>query len=314
MKKLITMITLAGGAILASPSVFAQFAFVSNDLYFGFQNQAGSGSADYIINLGPASGIIGGSAVVDLSSDFSLTDFTSAALQGTAPDVLGGVVAGSNAFTAPDFYATQLRVGGGGAPSVPGSASPTDVYKGDILNLYDAAAGMTTLPTAGNGLLDTSKGWETYVEPDTTGNSVEVAGVNPDNAAATGKVLYEDLWYVSNDSTKVKIPWTYEGYFTLDLSGSIAKLTFSPVGAPAALAPIQTVSIGYSAGTVTVVSSGAVAPHSYQLQYTTSLSSPNWINVGSPQVGAVQVAASAMVTNLDTTATGGQRFYRVVGN
>ena len=305
---------LAGGALMASSSAFAQFAFVSNDLYFGFQNSMGNGSADYIINLGPSSTIVGGSSVIDLSSSFSLTDFTSAALQGTAPDVLGGVVGGSNAFTAPDFYATQLRVGGGGAPSVPGSASPTTVYRGDILNLYDAAAGMTTLPVANSGLLDTSKGWENYVEPDTTGNSVLIAGVNPDSPASVGTVLYEDLWYVSNDSTKVAIPWTYEGYFTLDLSGSVAKLTFSPVNAPAALAPIQTVSVSYNAGTVTVVSSGAVAPHSYQLQYTTSLSSPNWINVGSPQVGAVQVAASAMVTNLDTTATGGQRFYRVMGN
>ncbi|HTQ50230.1 MAG TPA: hypothetical protein VMJ12_05925, partial [Candidatus Acidoferrales bacterium] len=73
MKKITTAAVLFCGAILISQSALGQF--VANDLYMGFENQAGGGSSDYIINLGAASGIVGGSSVVDLSTSFSLSDF-----------------------------------------------------------------------------------------------------------------------------------------------------------------------------------------------------------------------------------------------
>ncbi|HUA39332.1 MAG TPA: hypothetical protein VMA35_13150, partial [Candidatus Sulfopaludibacter sp.] len=80
MKKLTRAALVVGGAILTFQSAFAQPSFVQNDLYLGFQNSGGGGSADYIINLGPVSGIVGQSSVVDLSSDFSSSLFNSASL------------------------------------------------------------------------------------------------------------------------------------------------------------------------------------------------------------------------------------------
>ena len=52
MKNLITAAIVIGGAIMASPSAFAQVSLISDDLYMGFENQAGGGTADYIINFG----------------------------------------------------------------------------------------------------------------------------------------------------------------------------------------------------------------------------------------------------------------------
>src|ERR1700739_664133 len=90
-----------GGAILASHSVFGQtYSSTPNDLLFGFQNQAGGGTEDYIINLGPPSSIIGKSTVVDLSSDFSISDFD--AVLGGSFSMQGGVIgaaSGSNSGT-----------------------------------------------------------------------------------------------------------------------------------------------------------------------------------------------------------------------
>jgi hypothetical protein len=306
MKNLITAATIMGGALMASQSAFAQVVLISNDLYMGFQNQAGGGTADYIINLGAASGIVGGSSVVDLSSDFSLSDFN--AVLGTSSGMFGGVVAASNG-NPPDLYVTQLRSGAAGTPSVPGSTSPASLYKGDILIGYSDLGQLPNLPAAGNGLLDTSKSWESYVEPTfATGTFYGDTGINPDSAVGTNSVLYEDLWYVSNSSSSVKKPFTYEGYFTLNLTGGSASLTFTPTNAPASLTKPVIVSVGKTGSTVTVVSSNAVPTHTYQLQYTASLSPTNWISVGSSQV-----AGSALVTNTDGTATTSPRFYRVQG-
>ena len=75
MKKLTTAALLVGGAILASQSAFALPTLVNDDLYLGFQNLNGGGTADYIINLGAASGIVNQSSPVDLSGDFSSSLF-----------------------------------------------------------------------------------------------------------------------------------------------------------------------------------------------------------------------------------------------
>ncbi len=290
---------------MASQSAFAQVALISNDLYMGFENQAGGGSSDYIINLGAASGIVGGGSVVNLSSDFSLSDFN--AVLGISSSMLGGVVAASNG-NPPDLYVTQLRSGGAGTPSVPGSTSPGTFYQGDIIVGYNDLSQLLNLPSAGNGLLDTSKYWESYVEPTfTSGTFYGDTGINPDAAVATNSVLYEDLWYVSNNSISTKKPFTYLGYFTLNPTGS-PSLTFTPTNAPASLTAPFIVSVSKAGSTVTVVSSNAVPTHTYQLQYTASLSPTNWISVGSSQV-----AGTTVVTNIDSSATNSPRFYRVQG-
>ena len=236
MKKITTAASLLCGAVFASQSAFGQF--VNNDLYMGFQNQAGGGSADYLINLGAASGIVGGSSVVDLSSSFSLSDFN--AVLGTSSSLFGGVVAGSNNNASPDLYATQLRIGGAGTPSVPGSSSPASFYKGDLfLGYSDLSQLALVAPAAGTGVLDTTKSWESFVEPTIApGTFYGDMGINPDSSVGPSTVLYEDLWYDSNSSSTVKKPFTYEGYFTLNLGGIVGSsvvqpsLTFTPAAVP----------------------------------------------------------------------------------
>ncbi len=229
MKKLTRAALLFCGAALVSPSAFGQF--IANDLYMGFQNKAGNGTADYMINFGAASGIVGSSSVVDLSSDFSLANFN--AVLGASSSMFGGVVGGSNG-NPPNLYATQLRIGGAGTPSLPGSASPASFYKGDLLLGYsDLSQLALTAPAAGTGVLDTSRSWESFVEPNyAPGTFYDDTGINPDSAIGSGGVLYEDLWYDSNSSTSVKKPFTYAGFFTLDLTGSSPSLTFTPAAVP----------------------------------------------------------------------------------
>lgn len=304
MKNLTTAAMIIGGALMASPSAFAQVSLISDDLYMGFENQTGGGTADYIINLGPASGIVGSSSVVTLSSDFSLSSFNS--VLGASSSMFGGVVSASNG-NPPNLYATQLRSGGAGIPSVPGSTSPGTFYKGDILLGYSDLSQLFHLPAAGAGVLDTSKSWENYVEPaNANGTFYGDMGFSPDSPVGPSTVLYEDLWYVSNNSQSTKIPFTYVGYFTLNLTGGSPSLTFTPTNAPATLTAPLIVSVSKTGSTVTVISSNSVPTYNYQLQSTASLNPISWGNVGSSVV-----AGSAMVTNTDTTATTSPRFYRV---
>jgi hypothetical protein len=229
MKKSTMAALLFSGAVLASQSALGQY--IANDLYMGFQNQAGGGSEDYMINLGAASGIVGGSSVVNLSSDFSLSNFN--AVLGNSTSLFGGVVAGSNG-NPPDLYVTQLRSDGAGTPSVPGSTSPATFYRGDVLAGYNDAAQLTLVaPAAGTGVLDNTKSWENYIEPKfATGTFYGDTGINPDSAIGNGGALYEDLWYNSNGSSSVKTPFIYAGFFTLDLTGNTPSLTFTPAAVP----------------------------------------------------------------------------------
>jgi hypothetical protein len=304
-KNLAAAIAVAGAAVVGQ-SAFAQISFVPNDLYMGFQNQAGGGSADYMINLGPASGIVGGSSVVNLSSFFSKGNFNSSGLVGTnSSTILGGVVGGSNGNTPSDIYVTVLRSGGAGTPSVPGSTAPTGLTRGQDNAAYVNIAQLSG-PSAGTGVLDTSKGWENYVEPTLSINSFYgVTGDNPDSSASTNAVFYEDLWYTTNSAFSGAKAFIYEGYFTLNVTGSNASLTFTPQATPAQLTGPNILSIGKAANTVTLVWT-TVPPHTYQLQYTASLQPTNWINIGSGTI-----ANSAFMTNTDPAATAAIRFYRV---
>ena len=106
----------------------------------------------------------------------------------------------------------------------------------------------------------------------------------------------------------MKQPFTYVGYFTLDLTGANPSLTFTPTNAPAPLTNPVILSVSKVGGTVTVVSSNAAPTHLYQLQSTSGLNPVSWSNVGS------SVSASGtMVTNTDTSATGSAKFYRIQG-
>jgi hypothetical protein len=288
-KNLAAAIAVAGAAMVSQPAL-AQVSFVPNDLYLGFQNQAGGGSADYIINLGPASGIVGGSSVVNLSSFFSKGNFNSSGLVGTnSSTILGGVVGGSNGNTPSDIYMTVLRTGGGQDNTT-----------------YSAMAQISS-PAAGAGTLDVSRSWESFVEPSLAGNSFYgVTGDNPDSSIGTNAVVYEDLYYTTNSSGLGGAkPFVYEGYFTFNLTGNNASVTFTPQATPAQLTGPNILSIGKAANTVTLVWT-TVPPHTYQLQYTASLQPTNWINIGSGTI-----ANSAFMTNTDPAATAAIRFYRV---
>jgi hypothetical protein len=307
MRNLTTAAIFVGGAILVSPSAFGQA--IGNDLYLGFQNQAGGGTQDYIINLGPATNIVGGNAVVTLSSDFSMSDFS--AVLGASSSMFGGVVGAANTSTSgqantADVYLTQLRSGGAGTPPVAGSSVSQQLSRAQDNSTF---AGLTTLfsPTAGTGGLDAGKTWESLVDPNNgSGTFQSNAGLNPDSVVSPSSVLYEDLWFTSSSSLTGTKPFTYLGYFTLDLTGANPKLTFTPKNAAASLTAPTIVSVGKTGSTVTVISSNAVPTYNYQLQYTTSLSPTNWINAGS-----ALVAGGTMMTNTDSTATDAQRFYRI---
>jgi hypothetical protein len=306
MKNLIMATLLVGGTTMLSQSGSAQ-GFISNDLYFGFENQVGGGTEDYILNLGPASGIVDSSTVVDLSSLFSLSDFN-AVLSGST-SMFGGVIGGlQNSSGTADIYLTQLRSGGAGIPSVPGSSVTATISRQGIGSAI-SAANQGVFPAAGSGILDTTKSWETYVEPTLALSSFYGAsGFNPDSPVGPSLVLYEDLWTAANGTLTGRSPFAYEGYFTLDLTGSNPVLTFTPASASAPLtAPVIT-SVSKTGTTITVVANNASPTHTYQLQYTTSLINPTWSNVGSSQV-----ASATTVTNTDTTAADLHRFYRVMG-
>ena len=293
---------------MASQSVFAQ-TFKANQLYLGFQNQAGAGQSDYIIDLGDSTNIVGGTSVVTLSTYFSLSAFNS--VLGSSTSMFGGVVGGlqTGSGTA-DLYLTQSRSGGAGTPSVPGSDISANMMNRSAINGAASALFAVNMPTpTGAGTNDTFKTWENNVEPANGGSTfLGNTGLNPDQTVSTNAVLYEDLYTVSSPNNGTYNSYSYLGYFTLDLTGSSPILTFTPKNTPGSLTAPVIVSVSKSGGTVTVVSSNAVPTHNYQLQYTASLSPVSWNTVGS----AVS-ATGTMVTNSDSTATPSSRFYRVQG-
>ena len=301
LKHIVYLPAVAAAAFMFTLSGFASttFTFKPDNLYFGFQYS--SASANYIINLGPATNIINSSTVVDLSADFSSSLFNN--FLGSSSSAYGGVVGGNQYFLAPDIYGTQLRVGGAGNPATPGSTAPSALGTYATQNTIASISSLAVSTNNGAGILDPTLSWMNAVEDfpnPPTGNSFWGHAFNPDSMITKNGVLYEDLYYSTGAA------FTYLGYFTLDLSGSSPKFTFTPKTAPASLTKPGIQSITRSGNTVTVISTNAVAGYNYQLQYTASLNSANWVNVGT-----AQVAGAAWVTNTDTTATATQRFYRV---
>lgn len=222
MKHLAIASALILGALAASQSARAQAT--ANDLYLGFENSAGGGTADYIINLGSVSSLITSTSVVDLSSDFSLSDFNSAALQGNnSATIMGGVVGGSNGNTPSDLFVTTLY----------GSAAPTGLTRSQDNMAYSDITPIAA-PAVGAGVLDATLSWQKDISPAfAAGTFYGDTGFNPDSSAGTGSVLYEALYGTSNSSGLGGAqPFSYEGYFTLDLTGSSPELTFTSALVP----------------------------------------------------------------------------------
>jgi hypothetical protein len=208
-------------ALILGAAAASQAQTTPNDLYLGFENAAGGGTADYIINLGSASSLINSTSIVDLSSYFSLTDFNSAALQGNNSSmIMGGIVGGSMGNTPSDIFVTTLQ----------GASAPLSLTRSQDNSAY-ATISQIIGPAAGAGLLDSSKSWENDIEPAfSAGTFYGVTGDNPDSQV--GGVLYESLWGTSNSSLTGAQPFSYEGYFTLDLTGSSPELTFTSALVP----------------------------------------------------------------------------------
>lgn len=230
MNKFIKATAFLAGTILVH-SASAQSALVPNDLYMGFQNQFGGGSADYIVNLGSISSLINANPAtpVNLSGDFSLADFTSSGLQGTnAADILGGAVGGSSGNPA-DIFVTEPR-NGSEVQALPGSKAPTGLSKSSDVEAYNSLTPLNA-PGAGTGVLDTSLSWQNDVEPNfNAGTFWGVTGINPDSSVTTSGVTYEDLWGTSSSGSVSS--FSYEGYFTIDFTGSSPDVTFTPAPEP----------------------------------------------------------------------------------
>jgi hypothetical protein len=216
---------LAAGLGMMSHS--AQAAFSANDLYLGFTQSGASG--DYLIDLGqPGTVGVGATSVFNLSGDFSLSLFNSTFTSGPSGVSLG-VVGGQNQFPSSyNIYATTLRSTGPGNPAAAGS--DLSAFNHSQTTIGNAVSTLTSVPfpTAGNGVVDAGKLWNANVSPTFMANSFYGAsGVDPDSALGASGILYEDLWKATSTS-----PYTYLGYFTMDLSGSSAQLTFTPSASP----------------------------------------------------------------------------------
>jgi hypothetical protein len=202
---------------MASVYQAAQAQFTANDLYLGLTQS--SASSDYIIDLGQPGVVgVGGSSVVNLSSDFSLSLFNSI-FTGGATGVSMGVVGGQNHFPSSyDLYVTS-----------PIGANMS-LFNTSQTTLGNAEANITgmPLPTAGNGVADSTKSWAADISPTFTANSLYGAsGIDPDLAIDGSGIINEGLYEATPSSV-----YNYLGYFTLNTTGASPSLTFTPSAVP----------------------------------------------------------------------------------
>lgn len=97
-----------------------------------------------------------------------------------------------------------------------------------MVNGLNLSAGLSlSTPRGGTGV--GSYSWFNYVPSPTppTQSYFTQTSYNPD-ATATGNFVYEDLWGTPATSSAGSYNFSYEGYFTLDLSGASPSLTFTP--------------------------------------------------------------------------------------
>ncbi len=223
---------LVAGALLACQAAHAA-GITANDLYMGFQNSGAS--SDYIVNLGAASSILGQDTVVNLSGDFTESDIT--AILGGAGTSYAGTIGANNAGGVPsvanpaDAYGTVLRTSNLGNNAVSGSVQPTAISSGSDITAYNDLGTLNAPATAG-GQLDSGKTFTADVPSSgaTAGTYNSATGLIPNSAVTTSSALIEDLWYTADPSTgrtDTSKPWVYEGYFTIDLTGSSPDVTFT---------------------------------------------------------------------------------------
>jgi len=229
MNKITKAGVLLAGALLASQAAQAQFT--ANDVYLGFQNS--TATSDYIVNLGSLSGLIDTGTPVNLSGDFSMSDFSS--VYGTSGTTLVAAVGADNNVN--DAFGTVTRTSNIGVYTEPGSTAPLGLNYGEDATVYTDIGGIKVPGTAGTGNMDSTKSWSSKVSPtQVSGDFYSGADFNPNSAITTSSVLYEDL-YVTTDTSgggrsDTAQPFAYEGYFTLDFTGSSPDVTFTPVPEP----------------------------------------------------------------------------------
>ena len=226
MNKIATTAVLAIAAALFTQGARGQ-SYNDDDLILGFN--LNGGASDYVINLGSSSTIVGGSSVVDLSGSFNRSTFNSLWASPTGPRV--GVVGGANS-TSVDVFQTATRGGGVGASAavkgseaVPATINITTKSKlqGDLGALI---AANLTLSTAGSSVVDSSKNYTSKIAGSTIGGTTTWWGqqsVNPQSTFDVTGIVYEDLFFGTAGGA-----YSYQGYFTIDLSGSSGSITFTP--------------------------------------------------------------------------------------
>ncbi len=229
MNKVLLKTTLRAATGLLLVSQAAQAAYSPNDIVLGFNLGYGSGPNDYIIELGNAnSGVgVGGTSVVNLSSQFSLSTFN-----GLYTNLSGGVsmsgVGGHGATSGRDLFATVPRLSLG-TPDSPGSTAPGAIGSTFLANGANDVAGMVnglSLSAGGNTTVSQSdpNSFFTWVLSTTPPSYLSGTGIDP-RGSTSGSVLYEDLYRAANNVNGNA--FAYLGYFTLDTTGS-GSLTFTP--------------------------------------------------------------------------------------
>jgi hypothetical protein len=174
---------------------------------------------------------LGATSTINFSSDFSLSDFNT--VLGSSSSLIMGAVGGSQSSSA-DIFLTQLRTGGAGTPSVAGSSVTATPSRTQIDNAISTLGQVTTLPAAGTGALDSSSLWVTYVDPTTpTASTFNGQAPSPDAPFTTlSDVAYLDLYSAAKSTSIGSTSYVYDGYFTLDLTGSSPSMMFTPTAAP----------------------------------------------------------------------------------
>lgn len=120
--------------------------------------------------------------------------------------------------------------------------------------------------------------------------------------------LFEQAFFLSNNpNSQENAQVTLKGgrAYALDVNNGLVALSYGVPAAPG----VTITSVAYAPGNVTIDWNNAFSGHAYQLQSTTNLAHPTWINVGAP-VSTANPTASASDTSPSVTA----KFYRVVSN
>ncbi len=302
--KCISLATLTAAAVLSIQP--AKGDFKTNDLYLGFN--ASAAQSDYIIDLGQATTAVGvgGTAVKDLSGLVSLAMLTNGFTSG-ASGVNVAAVGGNNVFMQYAVYATQPRFGGPGNPAVPGSSLSGANHSSGTLA---AAAGTLTgnpWPGAASSAVDSTKSYTARVGPTLASTDFYgKSGVNPFGTLDDSGVIYLDLWFAN-----VVNGYSYKGYFTVDVSGSSPKLTFTPAAGtpPPPPPPAPTLSLNRVAN-VNAISFVSSNTATYKLYFTNAagLTAPisNWPSLPGTIMG------NGSTASFQDTTTDLERFYRVL--